>query len=242
MYMEHDTQRQKWNEYASVYDKRRTALMPGYAEMLRTVVEALPFSTSDSFRVLDVGTGTGNLPEAILAHFPNARLQGIDVSEGMLNITKARLERFGGRVKLERVDLEQCSLTGSWDAIVSSLAFHCLSPQRKSTFVQEVSQALVQGGVTIHADVLLLPSRYMSEQNRRVWEQRRHQALSAGLIAEQEIREEEQRRKEYETGVRRGIDDFLSYERFVSYFRENGFPDADGVMRYWGLAVVAAQT
>lgn len=239
--MDQHTQQEKWTRYAAVYDKRRLALMPGYAEMLQAVTGALPFSPSDTFHLLDVGTGTGNLAEAVLSRFPGARVTGIDVSEGMLAVAQARVERFGDRVRLEQADLEQSPLTGNWDAVVSSLMFRCLSPERKGTFVQEVGAALRTGGITVHADVLLLPDGYVSDQNRRIWDERKRSALAQGQITEGEIREEEERRREYETGVRKGLDDFLSGDRFVACFRQHGFPDAEMIWRFWGLAIVAAQ-
>lgn len=236
-----ETQDEKWSRYAQVYDKRRFALMPGYGEMLHAVMQALPYAYDQPFSVLEVGIGTGNLAAAILERFPAARLTGLDVAQGMLDIAGARLAPHADRVRLEIADLEAAPVTGEWDAVVSSLTFRCLSRPRKASFVQETLRALPPGGVTVHADVLLVPDGYPAEQNRLVWQRRKEEAFARGLITEAEMREEEQRRKEYETGVRKGIDDFLTHDQFVSFFRENGFPEADSIWRYWGLSVVAAR-
>lgn len=236
-----ESQSEKWSRYAQVYDKRRFALMPGYPEMIHATMQALPFRYDQPFDVLEVGIGTGNLAAAILERFPAARLTGIDVASGMLDIAGTRLSPYRDRVRLELSDLESMPITGEWDAVVSSLTFRCLSRPRKAAFVQETVRALRPGGVTVHADVLLVPDGFPAEQNRLVWQRRKEEAFALGLITEEEIREEEQRRKEYETGARKGLDDFLSHDQFVSAFRENGFPEADSIWRYWGLAVVAAR-
>src|SRR5262249_42251747 len=55
--------------------------------------------------VLDLGVGSGLVAEVILDALPEASLVGVDFSDAMLEVARARLDRFGSRVRLVSHDL-----------------------------------------------------------------------------------------------------------------------------------------
>lgn len=70
--------------------------------------------------VLDVATGTGDLAVALARRIPGARVTGVDISEGMLEVGREKVERRGlaGRVVLRRGDGEALEFAdGSFDAV-----------------------------------------------------------------------------------------------------------------------------
>lgn len=76
-----------------------------------TLIEAAiaHFSASGPARILDLGTGSGALLLAALAHWPEATGVGVDTSEAALAVAQENAEQLGmaGRATIRR---------GSWDA------------------------------------------------------------------------------------------------------------------------------
>ena len=78
----------------------------------------------DAAAVLDLGTGTGETARRVLDRHPDARLTGIDESEGML--AAARTALAGRPVELRTGRLEDALPPGPFDLAVSALAVHHL--------------------------------------------------------------------------------------------------------------------
>jgi SAM-dependent methyltransferase len=131
-------------EHALAYLQNRDSIPhrpEGYAAMLEVVPERVE-------RVLDLGTGDGNILALVLAEFPDAAGVGLDFQEEML--TRAR-ERFAGtdEVEIRRHDLDEPlpADLGEFDLVVSSFAIHHLVPSRQRELYGEVFDCLRPGGV-----------------------------------------------------------------------------------------------
>ncbi len=123
----------------------RADKLPHRTEGERALLDQIP---STAKRVLDLGTGDGRLLALVLIHNPTAKGVALDFSDPMLVQAK---KRFGedSRVSIVKHDF---SLTlppdiGNFDAVVSSLAIHHLTDQRKRELYSEVFAHLNHGGV-----------------------------------------------------------------------------------------------
>src|SRR4051812_6112927 len=84
-------------DQADRYDRMATGyarywapvLAPAVAELVESAAPLLP----DGSRVLDVGTGTGQLARRLLSRLPSATVVGIDPSAGMLEVAGAEAQR-----------------------------------------------------------------------------------------------------------------------------------------------------
>jgi ubiquinone/menaquinone biosynthesis C-methylase UbiE len=99
-------------------------------------------------RFLDVGTGTGLVAlEAVRRMGPKGKVVGIDLSEGMLVVARAKASVAGltNRVEFRRMDAEALKLEDrSFDVVVSLFAlFHLPNPL---TALQEMYRVLRPGG------------------------------------------------------------------------------------------------
>ena len=84
------------------YDRTIRTFIPGYEEMLATVVRWLRGHLPDDGLVVDLGAGTGALSHAILDAIPGARLELVDVDPAMLEATRERLAPHAGRYQVRR--------------------------------------------------------------------------------------------------------------------------------------------
>ncbi len=137
--------RQEFDREAPGYDRTARASMPGYTELHRALVRGIPFLPTRSFRVLELGVGTGALTSAVLQTFPQAEVVGLDVSPKMIAAARRRLRPFLDRVELRAGRLE-AAWEGRYDVVVSALAIHHLLDQQKWALFRRIARSLTPGG------------------------------------------------------------------------------------------------
>lgn len=117
------------------------------------------------WRVLDLGTGDGHLIAAILERWPTAAAVGLDLSEGLLDLARARFDDTN-QVALRAHDLMDPlpSDVGRFDAVVSGLAIHHLADDRKQSLFGEAFSLLDPGGVFCVLDVVASPTPELHER------------------------------------------------------------------------------
>src|SRR5262249_12656659 len=140
--------------------------------------------------VLDVGTGTAQIPVELCRQAP-ALVTAIDLAEEMLRLGRANVERagFADRVRLERVDAKRLPYDdGAFAAVVSnSIVHHIPDP---SVVVGEMVRVCAPGGLLFVRDLLRPPddatlahlveqhAAGANEHQRRLFADSLHAALS----------------------------------------------------------------
>jgi tRNA (cmo5U34)-methyltransferase len=106
----------------------------------------------DARRVLELGTGTGETAARLLERHQQARLVGVDESEGMLGAARERLPE--DRVALRVGRLQDPLPQGPFDLVASALCVHHLLGSEKRSLFARVRAALGPGGRFVLADVV----------------------------------------------------------------------------------------
>ena len=142
-------------EQAERYDR----IAAGYARWWAPIIAPAAVGVLDEIgdaiaagadRILDIGTGTGTLPVAILRRWPQVRVTAIDASAGMVEMAAGEARRLLTREQRDRLDLKVAFAAdipvpdGSFDLAVSSFVLQ-LVPNRFRA-LREAHRALVPGG------------------------------------------------------------------------------------------------
>lgn len=219
--------RQVFDNAAADYDRLRRQLVPNFDDFYGTALERIPYMQDATFRVLDLGAGTGLLTAMIGVAFPNARLTLADISAGML--ARAR-ERFVDRddVDFLTLDLEREPLTGRYDVAVSALALHHVTPANLVGVFRRVYDVLASGGIFINADQTLGTSAANEQIYQQAWEAavRKQGATVADIHAANE---------------RMKADQTASLEDQLRWLREAGFADVDCWYKRYRFAVYSGR-
>jgi tRNA (cmo5U34)-methyltransferase len=102
--------------------------------------------------ILELGVGTGETARRVLGRHPGARLVGIDESPPMLERARASLP---AAADLRVARLQEALPAGPFDAVVSALAVHHLTPAEKRDLFARVATVLRPGGAFVLADVVV---------------------------------------------------------------------------------------
>lgn len=105
--------------------------------------------------ILDLGTGTAQIPIALLAREPGFRVVAIDLAESMLSLGRRNVAAagFSRQIQLECVDAKQVPYaTGRFAAVISnSIVHHIAQP---ADVLAEACRVLRPGGVLFVRDLL----------------------------------------------------------------------------------------
>lgn len=125
---------------------------------IRNQVSDFGFRISDYHPVLDVGTGTAQIPIELARSHPTVEILAIDLAEHMLQLGRGNVQRAGlaDRIRLEKVDAKGIPYPDrSFAAVISnSIVHHIPEPARA---LAEMVRVTVPGGLLFVRDLLRPP-------------------------------------------------------------------------------------
>ena len=156
--MAESTFKDRWgfDEWAKSYDKdvsegthQEDWVFEDYDRILGKVVEYCELSVSHYLTVLDIGIGTGNLAAQFLGK--GLHIIGIDPSKEMRKICRQKYPNLEVRAgDFLNIPLPPESV----DVIISTYAFHHLTPLQKETSIPEMKRVLKPKGRIVIADLM----------------------------------------------------------------------------------------
>jgi ubiquinone/menaquinone biosynthesis C-methylase UbiE len=108
----------------------------------------------DRGRVLDLGTGTAQIPIELCRQHPRAQVLAIDLAEHMLVLARRNVEAAGlaGHIRLERVDAKGLPFAaGEFATVMSNSIMHHVPEPRAA--LAEAVRVLVPGGLMFVRDL-----------------------------------------------------------------------------------------
>src|SRR4051794_36323489 len=163
----HWTEPDRVDEYVQRNDEAPDERAEGYQVMLSVI----PFNQDASFRVLDMGSGTGTLAAIVLDAFPKAEAVGFELSEPMMNYGVKRMARFGERFRYHVGDFADGTLPadmpGKFDIVVAARSIHHLPGESKATLYKAIYDLLNPGGAFFNVDQVGADDDYLKSLYRQ---------------------------------------------------------------------------
>lgn len=134
------------------YDATIRRWIPGYEVMIGTAARAVASVSPDT--VVDLGSGTGALAEAILEHEVVGSVRLLDIDPEMLEQAAGRVSRFGARAVQTLRSFDEPF--GPCEAFAASLSLHHIPTlEQKAHLFTRLHDALRPGGVFVNADATM---------------------------------------------------------------------------------------
>jgi ubiquinone/menaquinone biosynthesis C-methylase UbiE len=142
---------ERFSRWAPKYDRhylQRLVFEPVQKEVLDLAVQEVPRPAA----ILDVGCGTGRLLRTAAEQFPEARLEGVDAAEGMVEQAKASAAP-ATNINFQLATAEHLPFAdGQFDLVFSTMTFHHWADQRRG--IAEIARAMAPSGRWILADFI----------------------------------------------------------------------------------------
>jgi ubiquinone/menaquinone biosynthesis C-methylase UbiE len=132
-----------------------TAVNAAFVADLLAVYPEATLSTDEGLDVLDIGTGTAQIPIALCRLCPDVRVMAIDLAAAMLHLGRTNVEVAGltSQIRLDRIDAKQLPYSdGQFRLVISnSIVHHIPSPH---DVMAEAVRVLAPGGLIFVRDLL----------------------------------------------------------------------------------------
>lgn len=156
---------------AQAYDVAIRRWIPGYDQMIGTMLSILEDALGPEPVVVDLGTGTGALAAAVLDAIPRARVVLVDIDPTMLEAAGARVAKHGARAQLRRASFTDDDALPPCDAVVASLALHHVpAVDDKRSIYARIYRALRPRGVFVSGDATVHAEGAEHDRIYRQWE------------------------------------------------------------------------
>ena len=162
-------------EFAAEWDQEARAGIgnPVRAEQVDILISYIADFYKEGNVLLDLGMGSGLVEELLFARRPNAYVVGIESSQAMIDLAKARLAPFEQQYRLIHHDLtniEQIALpTAIYQIVFSVQALHHLPPEVQQKLYRSLFQLLPPGGVFLLNDRIALDPGPFSDLYHSTW-------------------------------------------------------------------------
>ena len=214
---------------AESYDSLIHRAVPRYDEMIARLLEYLPRSPR---RVLELGSGTGNLSLRLAESLPGSSLTLVDGSEEMIALVRSRLEETSPasstRVECLVARFEELDCpAGSFDLVVSSISLHHV--EDKAALYQRIRSLMSKKARFCFADQI----RGEPDTNHRLnWERWLDFCRAPGNCSPDEIESLLQHAAAH--------DHYTTLTEHFALLSKAGFTELDCVWRNWMWGIVTA--
>ncbi|MGB7968959.1 MAG: methyltransferase domain-containing protein [Methanobacterium sp.] len=220
-----DKVKEHFEEEAKEFDSTILKLIPRYDDMINCMVSVIPFDNSEDFKLLDLGSGTGNITKAVKERYSHSKISCIDIAENMIQMAKIKLQNYTD-IEYYIGDFSEFDFDDKYDVIVSSLALHHIKTNEdKKKFYSKIYSALKKGGIFLNSDVVLGSNEKLSQIYREKWIDFMLQNLPEKEVKEKWLP------KQIEEDFPAPLNNHLKW------LDEKGFKSIDVIWKYYGLVV-----
>lgn len=218
--------RTQFNKVSQRYDEQRRKLIPCFEDLYR-IATTLAVLENDTPSVLDLGAGTGLMSSFILQKYPKLKLTLIDLSDGMLEIARARFSNHSN-IKYIASDYTEFDYSEPYDLVISSLSIHHMIDSEKQELFQKLYSIMTPGSIFINVDQVLGNTDYLETLYKSDW---KNHIENSGLDLV-EISSAMERTK---------LDRMSTLDHQLQWLTEAGFSDVDCIYKYYNFVVMFAR-
>jgi tRNA (cmo5U34)-methyltransferase len=219
-----DRVKKHFEEEARIFDKVIVQLIPYYNRMVDALVSAVPFGKNDSFKVVDLGCGTGTIANILKRKFSKAKVVCFDIAENMIEQAKKNLKDYDD-IEYVLGDFSKTGFSMKCDMVLSSLALHHMVTDReKENFYAQIYKNLSKGGGFYNADVVLGSNKVIQKVYMDKWKE-----FMLNRITEEEV---ERTYEKYHSE-----DHPAQLMKQLKWLEGIGFKDVDVIWKHFNFAV-----
>lgn len=211
-------------QYAAAIER----CFPRYREMLWALLDYLPTHRPPE-RILELGSGTGNLSVLLAQRYPKAEIHVVDISPGSVEVCRDRLGSHP-RFHFYVADFRELRFdSDQFGSVVSSIAVHHLTGPEKRELMGRIFRWLDHDGIFAYADQHAGATDDLSRRHTENW---KAASMAAGSTTQEWSMwmDHQAEHDHHDTMVDQ-----------IAWLREAGFPVVDCPWRYLLWTVLQAR-
>lgn len=202
-------------EFALHWDKTTLEGNPIRGEQLDLLIFLLMQKLCPGATILDLGIGSGQIEEKLLARRPDVTVIGVDSSKAMLNLAKQRLDTARCRlIRYDLSDIENLTIPVSpVQAVISVQTLHHLPHHKQREVYRFIHQQLEPGGLFLLMDRIKLPDEPLYAVCADMWD----------WLEQRTDHPSGKRGEQFLEGLQYKDDHPASLEEHLDWLKESGF-------------------
>lgn len=192
------------------YDRDIVSSIPFHKEIHELIAEYVQenFDRNDSYRIVDLGVGTGITALWLQDLLPNAPMDVVDFSEQMIEGARRKL---GDKARYLVGDYSEMKFEQNYDIAVSVIGMHHQNHEGKRRMFKKIYDMLNHGGVFLFGDLMT----YRNVEQAREADKRHYAHLREHATDEKTLAEWEHHHRE--------LNDMAPIESQVEWLENVGF-------------------
>jgi len=139
--------RKMFDNIAHGYDRTNDIISLGrYQSWMKHIVESA--SVDNNSKILDCATGTGNVAIEFKSRYPGSEVKGVDVSEGMLEIARRKINDLDLEIELFNSDILDLPFSNSYFNS-AAISFGIRNTESFERCLIEMARVVKSGGTIV---------------------------------------------------------------------------------------------
>jgi cyclopropane fatty-acyl-phospholipid synthase-like methyltransferase len=202
-------------EFALLWDQTALEGNPSRSEQPDLFIFLLMQKLRPGATILDLGIGSGQIEEKLLARRPDVTVIGVDSSKAMLNLAKQRLDATRCLlIRHDLSDIENLSIPVSpLQAVISVQTLHHLPHHNQREVYRFIHHQLEPGGLFLLMDRVKLPDAPLHPVCADMWD----------WLEQRTAHPSGKRGEQFLAGIQCKDDHPASLEEHLDWLKESGF-------------------
>jgi tRNA (cmo5U34)-methyltransferase len=150
------------------YTEKMIRWVPYYQDLIGSFNTSTPADFYPK-KVLDLGSGNGNVVATLLTKYPRANYTLLDASEKMLTEAMARFASF--KIAIQHGLMQETQFANdTFDLATASFSLHHLTEDHKRAVISSTFEFLRPGGYFCYADLFISKTDHNHPQFLKYWE------------------------------------------------------------------------
>lgn len=169
---------------ASVFDDMISRSVPFYRQSCELSAEILAKSLEKNKKVIDLGCSTAYFLLNLFEKRPDLKLYGVDNSNDMLKIAKAKAKAYGAKINFKNADILECDFKG-FSGVILNYTLQFIRPIKRAEFLEKIASQMAKNGLLIVAEKLIFEDKILANQMIEIYENyKQNQGYSRFEIAQ----------------------------------------------------------
>jgi len=149
---------------ASVFDDMLDRSIPFYKEVISLICELIEKHVKQNSLIVDLGCSTANTLLRVNEKIDKKlKLIGYDNSDAMLSFAQKKIDAYGAKIELKKVNILNLDLQ-TCDVVIANYMLQFIRPMQRLELVKKIYNSLDKNGIFIFSEKVIFEDKKLDKQ------------------------------------------------------------------------------